>query len=225
MQIKKIYIANYLFLFIFLLTTENFAFETTGSKEILAAANMGLINIAAAFPSSELKQMGMLSQDELSKATLGEGFQIYTIDPETLINDTVRDLNEMAFPIGNWRFLIKIQDNSTAIMTVEQTNDGWEAVKIGASFLAHEIDKTMNAWPKSEGYAIRFIRIFQSNSDFIEISKNDSIVGFVPLTSAIVAMNIEKKQFDPLKLKNSEEIINKLRPIIKEAIQKYSYNF
>lgn len=120
----------------------------------------------------------------LKDAQIGYGFQVYTIDPKDILGAR-SDMRSMAKPTGIWRFVINLEGKPIGLATVEQVNGKWETVAYGGTVLAQEVDATMRAYGNADKSNVRFIRIYQAQSDFLEISSApDAKTLFAPLQSA-----------------------------------------
>jgi hypothetical protein len=53
----------------------------------------------------------------------------------------------------------------------------------------------------------------------LEILLGDKVIGIVPLLSARMALGFEKKDFDPLDLQDSKNIVINLKPIVEKSLQ------
>jgi hypothetical protein len=188
--------------------------------DIIDAAQKGIKAFLGAAQEQSLHQFGFLRREDADEATLGEGFPVYTVSPEALLNnENTLDLDELATPTSIWQFLIMTQGTATTLLTVDFMNDKWTAVSIGASGLAKELYKLLETWPPSAGYQYKLIRIYQGKSELIEIWKGDKVIAIIPSTSARVAFGIEDPNFDPLDVYDSTHVLTNLRSIVRETIQ------
>ncbi len=174
------------------------------SNEIAKAAQDGLTFFLDNFP---FDQIGFSSQEEADTAIVVEGFQIYTVAPDVIQVESKNNLLELSYPTGTWRFFVKTQTRVVALITVARMDNAWKAVNIGATELASEYDKVLSAWPQTESYQARFIRVYQAKYDVVGISKAKKLLGFVPFTAEIRSKTMGIKEFDPFVLKNSKEML------------------
>lgn len=94
----------------------------------------------------------------------------------------------------------------------------WQAVSFGGAEISKEIQNIAKTWTKESGYHFRFIRIYQAQSDFMEILCGSDSLGFAPLQSAKVALAIESFEANPSQLLHNSEIIEPLREMVKKNI-------
>ncbi|MFO1251484.1 MAG: hypothetical protein U1E77_10220 [Inhella sp.] len=121
---------------------------------------------------------------ELQGAQLGPGFEVHTIEPQDLL-DPRAELSRMAKPTGTWRFLIQREGRALGLATVQKFNGRWETIAFGAAGLAQDVDALMHAHGNAERSNLRFIRVFQAQSDFLEVrGERDGRARFAPLVSA-----------------------------------------
>ncbi len=193
--------------------------EETPPAEIVQAAREGIARFLNSRPVSSLQKFGFRDQDEVNRATLGEGFQIYTVPPQTLLSgQSFQNFESIAVPTKAWQFLIRSGRDAKAFLRVDYINGQWQAVSLGSSGLAVQMDSIVKTWPPSAAYKLKFIRIYQAKSDFVEISSPEKIIGTIPMTSARVAMKMSRSQFDPRDIHGSSIILQELPPIVKAGI-------
>lgn len=195
-----------------------FCFQTlpameSPSQEILKAAETGMTAFLANPDITGSKRSPIATVNGVNGADmkLGAGFHIHTIAPT--FNTDIEALDTLATPTGHWRFLILSGNQPVGMLTVVNIDGHWQAVSIGGAGIAEELFQVMNRWPASEGYSYRFIRIFQARSDFIEISRNNRLSGFVPLTSSRISFQLPG-QFDPATMMRNSEIFPQLKDIM-----------
>ncbi len=156
--------------------------DETPPSEAVTAAESGLVQFLKELPDSERGNFGFLPEDRLSDARVGTPFQLYTITPEKLLNapaDT--SVDTLISPTGRWFFPVILEGTPRAILTVERMDGNWEAVTLGMTPLAGEMEKIKRQWPKSEGYTPKLVAIYQAASYFFTVPEKDNR-NFTPLT-------------------------------------------
>ncbi len=219
---KRAYFQGFVFVFLALFFHfSSFSFTANEpSQEVIEAAKEGMEVFIWNSNIKDLSPFGFSSQEEIDKARLGKGFQVYTIPPDRILGEgQSQDLTVMATPSSIWQFLILTEGKAVALLTVDRINSKWTPVSIGASGLASQLSMVMEAWPSHEGYHLKLIRIYQATSDFVGILLDTSVIGNIPLTSGRIAMDLERVDFNPLDLHESSDIIKSIRPIVRENIQ------
>jgi len=132
---------------------------------------------------------------ELGHARIGYGFQVYTLDPADVIAGR-SDVGRMARPTGDWRFVIDVNGRPIGLATVRQERGQWETVSYGGAALAREIATVAARHGNASRSNLRFIRVFQAQSDFIEVTSDaDFRVRFAPLQSA--RQSLALRQYSP----------------------------
>ncbi|MCU0289072.1 MAG: hypothetical protein MUF15_22095, partial [Acidobacteria bacterium] len=96
--------------------------ENAPSPEVIAAAQQGL----ADFPG-------------LTGAALDQGFQVYTVTPDSLMSCS--DLGKASIPTGQWRFMVLGGGQPLGLLTVAQVEGRWQAVSMGGAGLATEMNR------------------------------------------------------------------------------------
>lgn len=174
--------------------------------DVLKAAQEGL----QVFKTGQF-EMNWLSSEELAAAQLGYGFQVYTINPEILINDQELQLHKMVSPMDLYRFVIMADNKAVSLLTVGKENGVWTTTEFGAAELSREITGMLNAWPTRQGYSHRFIRIYEAKSDLLEISNGAEPMGFTAFESARIGLGLSDSQITPGVLFYNSELMEPLR--------------
>ena len=132
------------------------------------------------------------SVGELASARLGRGFAVYTVDPADVASAS--DLSTVAKPTGTWRFVVRSGGRPVGLATVEQVDGQWKVVSYGGALLAQEIDAQMRQHGNAEHSNLRFIRIFQARSDFLEVeSGSGGPARVAPLVSARQSLRLPER--------------------------------
>lgn len=215
MEKKFIYLVAFLIAFI-IGTVQGMTTEYKPSQNIVQAAEAGLTVFVKDPQMKNLDRLGFGGRAVIDDVTLGRGFLIHTIPPQTILDEiNGLDLYAGAVPTTQWQFLIEAEGKAISLLTVDRMGDQWQAVSIGSAGLAEQLEKIMESWPSSEGYEYRLIRIYQATSDFLAISKNSEPLGIIPMTSARIAMGLKGGGLDPTDLRSSEEILNNIRNTVR----------
>lgn len=181
--------------------------------EVVQAARTGICDFMNAGTSSaNFPIAGKVSADN---AAVRHGFQVYTVPPAAL--EISSDLTPIIAPTALWRFVVTAEGKPVSLVTVAQVQGNWTAVSMGGAQLAAEVNEVMEQWPAAKGYDHRFVRVYQARADFIEISMNGKLIGFVPLTASRLAFGLEGP-FDAGALLQSSEIVVPLRRLVNEKM-------
>jgi hypothetical protein len=158
---------------------------------------------------------------DLKDARIAYGFPLYTIDPAELIAGR-SDLRAMAKPNGIWRFVIAVKGRPVGMATVEQVNGQWETVAYGAAVLAKDLDAAIGVHADSTHSNVRFIRVYQAQSDFLEVaSPSAGKARYLPLHSARQSLLLQQRSAKNTPadsgdgLLDSSELLNPLRAAVK----------
>lgn len=149
---------------------------------------------------------------DLKQATVGSGFEVYTIDPKDLL--LRGDLPSLARPTGEWRFVISLHGKPIGLATVQQVNGRYETVAYGAAVLAKDVDAAMAAHGNSTRSNLRFIRVYQARSDFLEVDH----AKFAPLHSARESLLMKKAGNQ---LVDGSELLEPLRAAVKANLEAF----
>ncbi len=131
-------------------------------------------------------------QRGLGKATIGDGFETYLVDPQALLSG--KPLDQSLYGSGEWRFVVMANGKGIGLITVARMSGAWTMVEAGASELAGEITAVATQYAQQAPAAqLRFVRSQQAVADFIEV-RSASTAGttnspvYVPLASARAAL-------------------------------------
>lgn len=187
------------------------------SDDIKKAGREGIAVFLKDTRIGSLNRLGFESQADIDNAELGDGFQIFTINPDKLLDESsVQELQSLVTPTNQWVFVIRAGMKANALLRVEVVDGKWIPVSIGASELARELSSLMAKWPVSSGYEYRFIRVYQARSDLIELSRGGKFIGFIPLTTLIMAPGRLTGIFDLSDLREQKDILPGLRSTVKQ---------
>lgn len=167
-----------------------------------------------------LHRLGFESQYDIDYAALGDGFQIFTVPTDKLLNESdSQDIQSLVTPTNQWEFLVIAGNKTNALLTVDLVDGKWTPVGIGSSGLAKKLSKLLEAWPASVGYQYRLIIAYQVNAKFVEILQGDMVIGLLPLLSSNATMGEPTKEFDPTDIREAKDVLNNLRSTVLRNIQ------
>jgi hypothetical protein len=130
---------------------------------------------------------------DLKDAKISYGFPVYSIPPQDIMNGR-GDLRSMAKATGEWRFVITLHDSPIGMATLSQTNGRWGITSYGAAVLSKDVDASMAVHGNATRSNVRFIRVYQAMSDFLEVtSATDASTRFAPLHSARQSLLLQQR--------------------------------
>lgn len=205
-------------LFLLILPVSSMSGETA-PQEVVQAATDGLGSFLKAIPMSDLSHYGFSPNEDLTQATLGKPFRVYTISPDKILSyETQMELSSIVSPTSLWFFPVLCRGEVRTILTVDRMGEKWQAVAIGSSGLAGQLKSVKDKWPESEGYEHKFVRIYQAMSDLVILSKEGAFE-VIPLESARIALNLGKVGEGVYEVHSTSDIIRKLIPVVRQNIQ------
>ncbi|WP_374438305.1 hypothetical protein [Inhella sp.] len=159
---------------------------------------------------------------DLQNARLAYGFEVHTVDPQDLF-DPRAELSRRAKPTGTWRFVVQLEGRPIGLATVQQHNGRWETVSFGATVLAKDVDAVMGRHANGARSNVRFIRVFQAQSDFLEVQDaRDGRARFAPLFSARQSLLLQPQRAgvaaDPAGLAEQADLIEPLRAAVRKNL-------
>jgi hypothetical protein len=129
---------------------------------------------------------------DLKEAKISYGFPVYTVDPAELVAGR-NTMQGMAKPTAQWRFVITLHDRPIGMATVERNNGRYETIEYGASVLSKDIDAMASFHGNADKSNLRFMRIYQARSDFLEVVGQDGRARFAPLHSARESLMLKQR--------------------------------
>lgn len=163
----------------------------------------------------------------LRDATIGYGFEVYLIDPASLLagNHIETSLRRS----GVWRFVVLLGGRPIGLVTVARMQGQWKMVQIGAAVLAQDISSVVNDYAKDPSAPqLRFIRSKQGLADFIEVIATGAGAPrtepeYVPLLSAKdLAVSSRAGSDDAAEVKRAslreDQIIDALRASVERGL-------
>lgn len=173
--------------------------QQTEGSEASAAAIRGL----AEFAQSQMQAHGgtlpegfpleVTDVDDLKDARIAYGFPVYTVDPKDILAPR-SDFSAVARPTGVWRFLISRDGHPIGLASVEKLNGTWQTTSYGGAGLSKDVDALMQFHGNANRSNLRFIRVFQARSDFLEVaSANGAAPRFAPLQSARESLLLQQR--------------------------------
>jgi hypothetical protein len=160
---------------------------------------------------------------DLKDAVIGYGFPVHTVDPKDIVAGRT-DLQAMARPTGQWRFIITVRGKPVGLATVEQVNGRFETVSYGGAVLAKDVDALTAHHGNANRSNLRFVRIYQARSDFLEVSEGGR-TRYAPLHSAresllLQARALKAGQADT-SLMDAAEVLQPLRAAVKANLDAF----
>jgi hypothetical protein len=187
--------------------------------EALAAAQQGLPRFLRALPEAELAHYGFDSSRDLARATLGEPFRLYTLEPEDIFAGARgsaaamegRATNRVLFPVV-------CDDRPRTILTIAEIDGIWQAIALGGLSPAPQLLELERQWPAGEGYRLRYIQVYPGGTQFVQVAQED-FHGLVPLESTARSLGLlgpdEAYDFPILP---PDEIAIALEPIVRAGL-------
>lgn len=157
--------------------------------------------------------------NDLTEATISYGFPVYTVDPVDLIKGR-GSMQSMAKATSQWRFVITLRNRPIGLATVERNDGRFETVAYGAGVLAKDVDALMGFHGNTDKSNLRFVRIYQARSDFLEVGGQDGRARFAPLHSAreslLLKQRATKEGRGADELLDEAELLEPLRTAVKQ---------
>jgi len=193
-----------------------------------AAAEQGLADYIqrkeahGADAATSASPLAVADARELSTLHIGYGFEVHTLTPEDLLGRRA-ELARVVRPTGVWRFVAQAGARPVGLVTVAWHEGRWQAVSFGGGGLAQEVEAVMAAYADAGRTNVRFIRVFQAQSDLLEVTSTaDGIVRYAPLRSAREALSQDLPAgtvTGVMTLRDGRELIEPLRAAVKKSME------
>lgn len=206
-------------------TSINKQIEKRVTADAMAAAQRDL----AKFVAHQSQRQGSVSDfplqitslQELKHAKIAYGFAVHTIDPADLLAGR-SNLRAMAKPVNQWRFVITINERPVGMATVERVQGRMETVAYGAAVLAKDLDFAAKQHGNADKSNLRFLRIYQARSDFLEVDSADGRGRFAPLHSARESLSLKQgahaMSASATPLLDETDLVQPLRAVVKQSL-------
>ena len=179
------------------------------------AAEEGLPTMLQAIPDEAAKQLNFSSSEELSLASLGTPFQVFTIHPDEILNYSAgTSIEAIISETDQWLFPVTVNGEVRTLLTVAQVGGQWQAGSIGSAGLAQEWTDAVAKYDASTGYTQKLVRIYQATADFVLLGGvgGDNLL---PLKAGRVALGV-KENAEP---SDPAEIIFGLQESVRKNIE------
>ena len=160
-------------------------------------------------PLEARAQYGFASSDDFQQAQLGTAFNLYTMTPQALLTYSAdTPVTSLLAKTAMWYFPVMVHNQVRAILVVDQVGGQWQAVSLGYAELARALDRVGQRWPQAKGFHPQLIAVFQAKEYLVrvpEYSSND-LISIFPTGRELTGSN-------------AADVIERLKPVVKEAIQ------
>lgn len=185
------------------------AHSQTSPPEVLKSAQAGLQSFLSRVPLEARGHYGFTPTDDLQQARLGTPFNLYTMTPQALLTSSAdTSVTSLLSKTAMWYFPVMVHNEIRAILVVDQVDGQWQAVSLGYAELARALDRIGQRWPQAKGFHPQLIAVFQAKEYLVrvpEYSSND-LISIFPTGRELMGSN-------------AADVIERLKPAVKEAIQ------
>jgi len=171
---------------------------TDAPHAVVAGAEAGLPEFLPFIPENELFRFGFDDKTEPLRSQLGEPFKIYTVHPDEILSCAAGERAELTLLATDmWQFPVLCDGTVRTLLTVDLMEGKWEAVDLGGLAPANELAALAEQWPRSAGYELRYVKVFQSGSRFVAVI-GDGETRLVPLEPTARALGLlgETERYD-----------------------------
>jgi hypothetical protein len=185
------------------------AYSQTSPPEVIKTAQEGLQSFLNRVPLEARGQYGFTSRDDFQQARIGDAFNLYTMTPQALLSYSPgTPVTSLLSKTAMWYFPVIMHNQVRAILVVDQVDGQWQAVSLGYAELARALERVGQRWPPAAGFHPQLIAVFQAKEYLVrvpEYSRNELIS--IPPPG------------NELSRSNAADVIERLKPVVKEAIQ------
>ena len=133
-----------------------------------------------------------LATDTPAHARIAYGFPVHTVDPAAMMEGG--PLGKLVQPNGQWRFVVKVQGKPVGLATVEKVDGKFTTVAYGAAELAKDLDIMFKRHGNADRSNLRFVRIYQSRADLLDVGGADGRRRYAPMASARAAFDLQRDE-------------------------------
>lgn len=142
--------------------------------EIQRAAEAGLPIFLSRLPEGMEGEYGFEQGGDMDRAVLGRPFRVAAITPAALSAHQPGDsLDALLTDTTLWYFPVSVEGSIRAVLVVDRTEAGWEAVSLGYARLAAALDQLLREWPEASGYHPRLVSVVQAQQFLFTIPELD----------------------------------------------------
>lgn len=154
----------------------------------------------------------------LATLRLGAGFLVYSVTPQQVLAKDA-DLSRQMSPTGAWRFTVYQLARPVGLVTVESVAGRWQAVAFGAAGLAQNLASLQAAHGESGKAGMRFLRVYQAQSDFLEVTPSGGgKPRFAPLNSAYASLALTRQKETDAALLDGSALLEPLRAAVRSNL-------
>jgi hypothetical protein len=188
--------------------------------DVAAAAEAGLERFLPSIPAGEEEFFAFADRDEISRATLGEPFRIFTLHPQDVIEFAEGRAGEP--PIREtqlYQFPVMCDGTARTLLTVDWHQGQWRGVDLGGRSPGPELIELRAEYPPEEGYELTYVYVFQIGSQFVRLSRGD-LVYFLPIEGSARALGlVEEAESYEFALMELAEVAHTMAPHLRAALQ------
>lgn len=202
-------------------SSEKWWFDTADAQMQIIARD-GLQRFLSSIPSDERIKLGLLGTAADYNATIGKGFRVCVILPDTIMSFAPYMLiQELLYPTPLWYFPVIVEEKIHCILIVDWMESQWEAVSLGQAPLAKEYGELQICFPPKDGFHTLYIRQYQSGCEFFAVHK-DGYWDVIPLKTTAYALGLvlTPQDFDytPVSL---PELMDSITPVMLENMRQF----
>jgi hypothetical protein len=178
------------------------------APEIGLAATHGLPAFLSRIAPQERSAYGFTRADDLTKAFLGNPFNLYTITPQALLNYQPGEaVQTVLSKTAQWYFPVMLGKEVRAILVVDQVDGSWQAVSIGYAPLAKLLQQALQKYPEAQGFHPQLIAVFQAREYLLLVpeANADNLIPLRPQTANLAG-------------ESAGNLLESLKPIVEKNL-------
>jgi len=220
MYLKLIHIFVLLILFAFPCKAD----AGDAASEARESANHALRKFLTSVPLQDLQNHGFETKEEVEKAVVGQGFEIFSVDPKDILDERPsKELQQLIVTSNMWMFIVAVEDKPMTLVTVGYVDGEWRLYQFGTTKLAKTLSEFVSAWPPSSGYHYKYVEIRQARTSFIQVFNGDKEIGIVPDLNLLGMIDGKKpKKYNPYELISPHKILPAVAPAVKSNIENWN---
>jgi hypothetical protein len=192
-------------------------------QEVVDVAAESLQGWLQAIPPDGLNHFSFNDEGEFRRTTLGEPFLTHYIQAPEIMAYADGAIDHVTIrPTTMWEFPVMCDGTPRTLLTVDLMDGVWTAVGIGGLSPAVEIAEMASWWPVSEGYELKYVRVFQSGSQFIQVTGN-GLSDLVPIESTARSLGmIDQDESYDYPLMEVSDVIYTIAPFVRANVEGFN---
>jgi hypothetical protein len=150
--------------------------QNVSDTELRSAVQAQLASFLEKVPAGREADYGFHARQEFTQIVVGNPYQVYTVEPESLIRGTA-DLSTYVHPVREYQVPLLVGGEFRALVTVAPVSGRWKLVEFGGAGLARVLGAFDTSIPKTQAGRKVILRIYQLQTDYLVLIDPSRLIG------------------------------------------------